>query len=308
MKKVLLLLAASMLLLSCGNKKQLPQDSVVKWNPGDIKGKVKSIIATNYEPTVYPNDSNADHPTEADVILQVYNTKGELSESRWYDKDSTLTQRILFEYNIDGMFIRADYIDYQKDLQRIDSSYFLLSYNSNKKPIKEEHYYNGEMLRWSETIYNDNSDIAQHKSYENCLLVEHTTYEYTYNNDGRKAEEKTYDYDKLTLTMSWTYDKKGRTTAVTTKDGEVSFTESYQYDSKNRLIEETLTPNGSGMKRVTTYRYDENDNMVEYTQQTEEGNILKCCYYTYDQQDNWIRSVEQVGPSHTICERKIEYY
>lgn len=308
MRKSLLYLVASILLLSCGQKEQPPLDSVVKWNPGDIKGKVKSIIATSYQPVVSSDKNDTAQLQETDVILQVYNTKGELSESRWYDRDSTLIQRILFEYDLDGLLIRSDYIDYQKDAMQIDSSYLLFAYNDNKKPIKEEAYHNGKILRWSETEYNDNNDIMLHKSYQNGNLVSQTAYEYTYNDDGRKTEEKIYDNSKLTLTMSWVYDEQGRTTAIQTKDGEVSFTESYRYDTKNRLVEETLAPNGNEMKRITIYLYDQNDNMVEYLQKTEDGNILKCYNYTYDEQGNWIRYVERVDSTDTICERKIEYY
>lgn len=307
MKQLLIFLSISLLLLACEGKKHPPEDSASKWNPGDIKGRVKSIIAINYQSTTIPGEE-ANEPLETDVTLQVYNTKGKLSESHWYDSDSMLVQKMLFEYNLDGLLIRNDYIDYQRDVQNIDSSYFIFTYNSYGKPEKEEIYHNGKLNSWTEITYNGDGDVLLYQSFRDGQKVDETKYEYRYNSDRRKIEEKYFTNGALRLTANWEYDSNGKTIAVKTKDGDVTFTETYSYDSKGRLIKEVLTPNNSGMKRISSYQYDEQDNMVEFMQQTEEGYILRNSCYTYDERGNWIRSAEEVGSSLIICERKIEYY
>lgn len=306
MKKTSLLLATCLLLLSCGGTRQTPEDSAVKWNEGDIKGKVKSIIVTNTQYLV-DHDGDSSEGISPDVMLQVYNTKGQLSESRWYDHDSILVQRLLFEYDINGQLTRNDYIDYSKETGQVDSSYFLFTYNDGKI-AKEETYRAGKLNSWSETAYNDNGDISLFQLFRDGKLVSESKYEYLYNDDKRKVEEKTHTNGSPSLTVSWEYDGNGRTLSAKTKDGSIAFAESYQYDDKGHLIKETLTPDGMGMKRVSTYLYDSNGNMVEYLQKTEEGNIIRCCCYTYDMHGNWIHSTEEHGAIRMVCERKIEYY
>lgn len=307
MKKILTVITVSLLLLSCGSGKQTPNDSVVKWNSGDIKGKVKSIIATTTY-IVSTNEEENQISQEADVSLEIYNTKGLLSESRWYNSDSLLTQRMLFTYDEDNRLIRNDYFDYSAISSESDSSYFILSYDTDGRVVKEEVYYNNKLNSFSEKSYNSNGDITLYQSYRQGSKVAESRYEYVYNNEDRKTEEKQLSNETLISTMHWKYDSAGRTTSVETMDGKYILSETYRYDSKNRLVEEVLAPSGPSMKRITTYKYDGNDNMVELAQKTEEGNILKSCTYTYDKQGNWIRSADKTGSSQVVCERKIEYY
>ena len=309
MKGTLFILSLSLFLLSCQGAKP-PLESAVKWNEGELQGKVKSIISTSYEHPATPSEDStqyAEQPRTSNVVLQVYNTKGQLSESHWYSNDSILQQRLLFEYDTDGRLVQNSYIEQTEDAQQPDYSYFVYTYDK-ANVTKEEHYQNNKLLGWSEKSYNSNGDIILKQSFKDGNPVSQSTYEYLYNDAGQKIEEKSYLNGAPVLTTSWEYDKNGRTVTVKTKDGEVEFSESYRYDSNDRLIEETLTPVSSNMLRISTYRYDEHGNMVEYKQRTGEGNIIHRCTYEYDEHGNWIRSQNESGSYRMVQERKIEYF
>lgn len=309
MKKTLLLFAVSMLLLSCGRTKQIPQDPVVRWSKDNLKGKIRSIIAISSRYSLASGEDEyerIDRPVETNVILQIYNTKGKLSESRRYNNDSVLVRRSLFEYDKSGLLTQSDYIDYNAETQHIDSSRFLYTY-SDEKVAKEEFYFNGKLLSRTETGYNDNDDIILCQSFKEGEKTGDSKYEYLYNDKGLKTERKAYANGLLDITTSWEYDSKGRLIAVKTQDGELVGSESYTYDRKDRLVEETLTSDDSGTVCVNTYLYDERNNMVKHLQRTQEGGILKQGSYTYDKHGNWTRSIEESETHRTICERSIKY-
>ena len=221
MKKYFILFTLMLLVFSYSYAGVMPETD---WNKKELKGKVKTMIKTEYE---YDSSGKLEKTW---VIETYFNEQGYITNEVQY-VDNRLNQSIIYKNNSDGLPIKKD------EVSRVYSYKYEETKDGNLLvTIKEESVDNENFPRLEKITYNKDGEKVHHLVYSGKELIVDDTY--IYNEKGNLIEIKqaispeikdnrfpkngikiTYnykangDYEKTTevATAKWTYlyDKNG---------------------------------------------------------------------------------------------------
>ncbi len=244
---------------------------------------------------------------------------------------------LINSYNFDesGNLIKSVVLSYDLDN---NLRFKIISYYENDVIIKQEKYSpSGDLVNYSEYIYDDNGNIlkqlsyspegvVKHKriyNYENGLVktedlysAETLTRRYIneYDADGNRINRKRYDINGV-LDQERIYDIVLNTYKEIgyNSDGEVVSRAFGQYDKKGRIIKSTAYTMDGSIQTESGWIYD-NKGLLTKEELVVAGDNAEFVYdYEFDEQGNWIsRTVSEIVDGEPLkletIVRTIEYY
>ena len=221
MKKYFILFTLMLLVFSYSYAGVMPETD---WNKKELKGKVKTMIKTEYE-------YDSSEKLEKTWVTETYfNEQGYITNEVQY-VDNRLNQSIIYKNNSDGLPIKKDEVSrvysykYEETKdgnllvtikeENVDNENFpileKITYNKNGKKVHHLVYSGKELIVDDMYIYNEkgnlieikqgvSKDIKDNRFRENSIKI---TYNYKANGDYEKTTE--------VATAKWTYlyDKNG---------------------------------------------------------------------------------------------------
>ena len=286
MKKYFILFTLMLLVFSYSYAGVMPETD---WNKKELKGKVKTMIKTEYE---YDSSGKLEKTW---VIETYFNEQGYITNEVQY-VDNRLNQSIIYKNNSDGLPIKKD------EVSRVYS-------------YKYEETKDGNLLV---TIKEENVDNENFPRLEKI----------TYNKDGKKVHHLVYSGKELIVDDMYIYNEKGNLIeikqAVSTdvkdnrlrKNG-IKITYNYKVNGDYEKTTEVATAKW-------TYLYDKNGNEQEYISMIKTGSegrtkisiYLKFKDITRDEHGNLTRrtsvrydySKKKEKGIYKRLENKYEYY
>ena len=286
MKKYFILFTLMLLVFSYSYAGVMPETD---WNKKELKGKVKTMIKTEYE-------YDSSEKLEKTWVTETYfNEQGYITNEVQY-VDNRLNQSIIYKNNSDGLPIKKD------EVSRVYS-------------YKYEETKDGNLLV---TIKEENVDNENFPRLEKI----------TYNKDGKKVHHLVYSGKELIVDDMYIYNEKGNLIeikqAVSTdvkdnrlrKNG-IKITYNYKANGDYEKTTEVATAKW-------TYLYDKNGNEQEYISMIKTGSegktkisiYLKFKDITRDEHGNLTRSTsvrydyskKKEKGIYKRLENKYEYY
>ena len=286
MKKYFKLFTLMLLVFSYSYAGVMPETD---WNKKELKGKVKTMIKTEYE-------YDSSEKLEKTWVTETYfNEQGYITNEVQY-VDNRLNQSIIYKNNSDGLPIKKD------EVSRVYS-------------YKYEETKDGNLLV---TIKEENVDN------ENFPLLE----KITYNKDGKKVHHLVYSGKELIVDDMYIYNEKGnlieikQAVSADVKDNRlrkngIKITYNYKVNGDYEKTTEVATAKW-------TYLYDKNGNEQEYISMIKTGSegrtkisiYLKFKDITRDEHGNLTRSTsvrydyskKKEKGIYKRLENKYEYY
>ena len=176
-----------------------------------------------------------------------YDWLGNMTETKGYDKDGTLSSSTVYSYDEGGNqtgSVHTYYSDY-------DGSYSVTEYDADSNPVSDKTYSkDGSVESWTEYEY----DKARHTRMDSRYsgdgkLEDRTVHQYddldnelwskSYDEDGKLRLESTYTYDSLGILTGFTrtyYNSWDNTKTVTEYDGNWNQISEKEYDANGNLI------------------------------------------------------------------------
>jgi len=120
--------------------------------------------------------------------------------------------------------------------------------------------------------------------------------ETNFNNEGNLIDQRFFSYEtNFTSKTIYSYNEKGSLIKVVEeygKNGELKRrNRTYNYDKKEKLIEEKWYNKEKKIESKRTYNYDKKGNLIEESYWSDEGNfIYQTTYYIYDNKGNLIEN------------------
>ena len=286
MKKYFILFTLMLLVFSYSYAGVMPETD---WNKKELKGKVKTMIKTEYE-------YDSSEKLEKTWVTETYfNEQGYITNEVQY-VDNRLNQSIIYKNNSDGLPIKKD------EVSRVYS-------------YKYEETKDGNLLV---TIKEENVDN------ENFPLLE----KITYNKNGKKVHHLVYSGKELIVDDMYIYNEKGnlieikQAVSADVKDNRlrkngIKITYNYKVNGDYEKTTEVATAKW-------TYLYDKNGNEQEYISMIKTGSegktkisiYLKFKDITRDEHGNLTRSTsvrydyskKKEKGIYKRLENKYEYY
>ncbi|WP_027399036.1 RHS repeat-associated core domain-containing protein [Anaerovorax odorimutans] len=267
-------------------------DKVIKTILGDANSK--TIVTTEYMDKYGRLIKQGRSNNGKEVFSTfVYNYLGEVikensarANEESYPEDFTTKYKyahdgkVIKKYDVLGNFITTGYDAAGRKISQTDAksnasggSYrTLYTYDTLGRLIKEETPFTAGAASVTKYYYDKNGNLIQ-KQIENSLPgadAAFTKIEYTYNNQNKLVQVKSYDGSNVANEVNYEYDTAGNMTTMVTGNGTQRTT--YEYDRFGYL--KTLT---DPLGQKETYSYDINGNMISKT----DKNGLTTAY-TYD--------------------------
>ena len=286
MKKYFILFTLMLLVFSYSYAGVMPETD---WNKKELKGKVKTIIKTEYE-------YDSSEKLEKTWVTETYfNEQGYITNEVQY-VDNRLNQSIIYKNNSDGLPIKKD------EVSRVYS-------------YKYEETKDGNLLV---TIKEENVDNENFPRLEKI----------TYNKDGKKVHHLVYSGKELIVDDMYIYNEKGnlieikQAVSADVKDNRlrkngIKITYNYKVNGDYEKTTEVATAKW-------TYLYDKNGNEQEYISMIKTGSegrtkisiYLKFKDITRDEHGNLTRSTsvrydyskKKEKGIYKRLENKYEYY
>ena len=286
MKKYFILFTLMLLVFSYSYAGVMPETD---WNKKELKGKVKTMIKTEYE-------YDSSEKLEKTWVTETYfNEQGYITNEVQY-VDNRLNQSIIYKNNSDGLSIKKD------EVSRVYS-------------YKYEETKDGNLLV---TIKEENVDNENFPRLEKI----------TYNKDGKKVHHLVYSGKELIVDDMYIYNEKGNLIeikqAVSTdvkdnrfRENSIKITYNYKANGDYEKTTEVATAKW-------TYLYDKNGNEQEYISMIKTGSegrtkisiYLKFKDITRDEHGNLTRSTsvrydyskKKEKGIYKRLENKYEYY
>lgn len=235
--------------------------------------------------TAYGAIFSAETGSLFDLITEYnYDEKGNLIREIMYDSaGNNLADSIEYEYDEDRNKIRTNRL-----ISGVLDSYIVYEYNLENKLIRETEYNLGNSYELD--------------SFINCTI------EYAYDADGKLVSRQSTDAVGNTETTTCEYDNKGLLSKEVIKGNDLTQTNTYTYDDRNRVtkieysngvLEEYTYSEESNLpiKKVnkvpsltTTYlySYDEFENLIKETIENSESGSKEEIYYEYVSIDDFV--------------------
>ena len=286
MKKYFILFTLMLLVFSYSYAGVMPETD---WNKKELKGKVKTMIKTEYE-------YDSSEKLEKTWVTETYfNEQGYITNEVQY-VDNRLNQSIIYKNNSDGLPIKKD------EVSRVYS-------------YKYEETKDGNLLV---TIKEENVDNENFPRLEKI----------TYNKDGKKVHHLVYSRKELIVDDMYIYNEKGnlieikKAVSTDVKDNRlrkngIKITYNYKANGDYEKTTEVATAKW-------TYLYDKNGNEQEYISMIKTGSerktkisiYLKFKDITRDEHGNLTRSTsvrydyskKKEKGIYKRLENKYEYY
>ena len=286
MKKYFILFTLMLLVFSYSYAGVMPETD---WNKKELKGKVKTMIKTEYE-------YDSSEKLEKTWVTETYfNEQGYITNEVQY-VDNRLNQSIIYKNNSDGLPIKKD------EVSRVYS-------------YKYEETKDGNLLV---TIKEENVDNENFPRLEKI----------TYNKDGKKVHHLVYSGKELIVDDMYIYNEKGnlieikQAVSADVKDNRlrkngIKITYNYKANGDYEKTTEVATAKW-------TYLYDKNGNEQEYISMIKTGSegrtkisiYLKFKDITRDEHGNLTRSTsvrydyskKKEKGIYKRLENKYEYY
>ena len=286
MKKYFILFTLMLLVFSYSYAGVMPETD---WNKKELKGKVKTMIKTEYE-------YDSSEKLEKTWVTETYfNEQGYITNEVQY-VDNRLNQSIIYKNNSDGLPIKKD------EVSRVYS-------------YKYEETKDGNLLV---TIKEENVDNENFPRLEKI----------TYNKDGKKVHHLVYSGKELIVDDMYIYNEKGnlieikQAVSADVKDNRlrkngIKITYNYKVNGDYEKTTEVATAKW-------TYLYDKNGNEQEYISMIKTGSegrtkisiYLKFKDITRDEHGNLTRSTsvrydyskKKESSIYRKLENKYEYY
>ena len=286
MKKYFILFTLMLLVFSYSYAGVMPETD---WNKKELKGKVKTMIKTEYE-------YDSSEKLEKTWVTETYfNEQGYITNEVQY-VDNRLNQSIIYKNNSDGLPIKKD------EVSRVYS-------------YKYEETKDGNLLV---TIKEENVDNENFPRLEKI----------TYNKDGKKVHHLVYSGKELIVDDMYIYNEKGnlieikQAVSADVKDNRlrkngIKITYNYKVNGDYEKTTEVATAKW-------TYLYDKNGNEQEYISMIKTGSegrtkisiYLKFKDITRDEHGNLTRSTsvrydyskKKESSIYKKLENKYEYY
>ena len=286
MKKYFILFTLMLLVFSYSYAGVMPETD---WNKKELKGKVKTMIKTEYE-------YDSSEKLEKTWVTETYfNEQGYITNEVQY-VDNRLNQSIIYKNNSDGLPIKKD------EVSRVYS-------------YKYEETKDGNLLV---TIKEENVDNENFPRLEKI----------TYNKDGKKVHHLVYSGKELIVDDMYIYNEKGnlieikKAVSTDVKDNRlrkngIKITYNYKANGDYEKTTEVATAKW-------TYLYDKNGNEQEYISMIKTGSegktkisiYLKFKDITRDEHGNLTRrtsvrydySKKKEKGIYKRLENKYEYY
>jgi len=251
---------------------------------GGLNGKIKSIRELSYQAF-----GDMDTIVRGEVVMGeninnyfvFYNTEGNQSYIINYDNLSNELDKWVFRYNDDGEELGGNYYI---DNILSDSSYY--TKDSKGNILEFYHLFADGKLRYKISYkYNRKGKVIEEKVFDHENILNSTTkYEYKHGNCYQDAN----------------YDRYNR----------LQYFSKYDYDKKDRLINQQLYNSDSSLNTRGTYSYNDNNEIIkQITSVPNVGDITYTYTYKYDKNKNWIEKITFINSSAAyITTRQIEYY
>lgn len=222
------LLSIAILVSGCGSNTTSENTS----NSGEKQGGVKKIK----EETIINDDPIALSPK----TVFKYNENGKITDEYYYDKGDVLKSHNQYTYNESGNVTELKRIS----PTQVYNSKVIYTYNSSNKILKEIRY-DSNNIASSEATYTYDAE-------GNILKIEFTK-SFTY------KHEYVYDENKKLKSIIYFNEDGSKDTGKPKENGryENDKNNTYKYDDKNNLIEETHDASYGFSKFTTEYDYNE---------------------------------------------------
>jgi len=228
------LLSIAILVSGCGSNTNSENTS----DSGEKQGGVKKIK----EETITNDDPIALSPK----TVFKYKENGKITDEYYYDKGGVLTSHNQYTYNESGNVI---------ELNRINSasgynSKVVYAYNSSNQLSKEITYDRNNIPLYETTCFYDAEGKLSKKEFTNSFTYKH---EYVYD-ENKKLNSIVY------------FNEDGTKDIEKPKDNELYQNDknnTYKYDDKNNLIEETHNDSYGYSKFTTEYDYNEQGEWIK---------------------------------------------
>ncbi len=276
MKQIILILTVSVLSTSIvmAQKKE-HQTSVQEKN---LKGKIESILETNYE-VIFKNNEPV-KAGEKSSYVDNFDEEGNLVVNTGYKADGSLYGVYKFNYSKPGVLIEQT------------------GYNSkNELEIRVVKEYDANDFLISDTRYNSKGELIQQ---------EKTKYQFKDNLHYIAVTEwGTNSKETQTVVLN-----KDKTVQSELNEGAYYSKETYTYNSKKQLIRQVSEDAPGKVRNEWLFEYDDNGNVVKKIQKNIPSKSVDTTtnVYTYDPTGNWTTKITKNSSTGTIItERNIKY-
>lgn len=333
MKKIFSLIFIS-LLVSCKksqsplttleieSKKEIPSVSKKKihrfqnnYQTLNLRGKVKSIVCTNYQQFV-PNSELSNLVTKVDYK---FNKKGNVTEEITYLAFGEINR---YKYFYDDMGNRIKSIKFDKNNRNIVVAYSSLNekglvINAKSTELAKTQDYKDTIIIFEDIFtYKAATDTLLDYTFYDKLRPKDSIRNINHYKNGNLVKSINHSKGRAWGLSIYQYDKRNNKITQTEYDadsGKPSMVWDCKYDKNNRQINWKTDNFENNSTHELKKSYDDFGNITEEIQ-IENGSINeKISYkyvYVYDQQHNWIKQTrcKLNGNKVSVLERKITYY
>lgn len=168
------------------------------------------------------------------IYESIYDDRGNMIESKYYDKDNEVSSRHTNNYNSNNLLTES--INYRKDGKRISFKWQYEYYPNGSK--KQQRIYKGEKLKWVVNYDCDELPKTEKQMMKDTSKI-CIKYEYDANGNKVKTIERHDSKGKLDYLERYTYDKNGNITKTEKSDKHLNFklTQETTYNTQNLAIE-----------------------------------------------------------------------
>lgn len=247
------------------------------------------------------------------VYKRTYDEKGNLLTDTFASNDGKGSHGSSFTYDAEGKMLTHDTYD------NYSTGHAEFTYDAAGRKVAEtfsnsagyfataEYIYREDGLPAEWTLHYDKAEDRTTYTYDdkgnllkkqeiitiNGKVIQETTVEWTYNENGNKLSET----NSGGFRSEWTYDDRGNILSCTDmdNDGTIRGGILYEYDDQNRLLLEYLFENDpKAPTEKFIYEYDETGKLtVKYlcTPNSSRQNANGFCRYTYDEHGNLLSEI-----------------
>jgi len=272
--KYILIFFFSFCLFSCSRE---IKNSLTEKN---LKGDIRILTEFGYKPVIKFGEIQKDSLQYK--LLSDFDENGNIVSENWLDSGI----RNIYKYDSIGKLIEQD------------------NYNELKTP---------SFSSKKKFIYDVNNNLIEKNTYlSDGVLFEKIIYDYDENNNNIQSKCYKYDFDGkevLKFMFKSKYDKNGNEIESVHYDnlGRKEYTETYKYDEKGLIIEETSDFLRTSKKK---YTYDDNGNILKVKEYSIKEVLIgeETYEYKFDNKGNWIVRLFFInGKPNFIEEREITY-